>query len=177
MMNSRPNLYTPEPTAIGENLEKKIRDRSAQVGIIGLGYVGLPLALEMGKAGFQVTGIDIASSRAESVNAGKSHMLELADETPPSLVTRGRIRATQSQAVVENLDAVSICVPTPLGKTKTPDLSYVIAAVEAVHNHLRPEQLIVLESTTYPGTTRELVLPILEKSDLKVGKDFFLAYS
>jgi UDP-N-acetyl-D-glucosamine dehydrogenase len=98
-------------------------------------------------------------------------------ETLQSLVTRGRIRATQSQAVVENLDALSICVPTPLGKTKTPDLSYVIAAVQAVHNHLRPEQLIVLESTTYPGTTRELVLPILEKSGLKVGEDFFLAYS
>jgi len=173
----RKNSHASQRAAIGENLEKKIRDRTARVGIIGLGYVGLPLALEMGKAGFQVTGIDIDGSKAESVNAGKSYILDVPSETLQSLVTRGRIRATQSQAVVENLDAVSICVPTPLGKTKTPDLSYVIAAVEAVHNHLRPEQLIILESTTYPGTTRELVLPILEKSDLEVGKDFFLAYS
>jgi UDP-N-acetyl-D-glucosamine dehydrogenase len=178
MMNChRKNSHASQRAAIGENLEKKIRDRTARVGIIGLGYVGLPLALEMGKAGFQVTGIDIDNSKAESVNAGKSYILDVPSEALQSLVTSGRIRATQSQAVVENLDAVSICVPTPLGKTKTPDLSYVIAAVEAVHNHLRPEQLIILESTTYPGTTRELVLPILEKSDLEVGKDFFLAYS
>jgi UDP-N-acetyl-D-glucosamine dehydrogenase len=178
MMNChRKNSHASQRAAIGENLEKKIRDRTARVGIIGLGYVGLPLALEMGKAGFQVTGIDIDNSKAESVNAGKSYILDVPSEALQSLVTSGRIRATQSQAVVENLDAVSICVPTPLGKTKTPDLSYVIAAVEAVHNHLRSEQLIILESTTYPGTTRELVLPILEKSDLEVGKDFFLAYS
>jgi UDP-N-acetyl-D-glucosamine dehydrogenase len=177
-MNSRrKSPYTMETATIRENLEKRIRDRCARVGVIGLGYVGLPLVVEMAKAGFEVTGIDIDGSKAESVNAGKSYILDVPSETLQSLVTRGSIRATQSQAVVENLDAVSICVPTPLGKTKTPDLSYVIAAVEAVHNHLRPEQLIVLESTTYPGTTRELVLPILEKSDLKVGKDFFLAYS
>lgn len=167
----------PNGRSWGEELEQKIRDRSARVGIIGLGYVGLPLALEMGKAGFQVTGIDIDISKAESVNAGKSYILDVPSETLQSLVTKGNIRATQAQAAVENLDAISICVPTPLGKTKAPDLSYVIAAVQAVHNHLRPERLIVLESTTYPGTTRELVLPILEKSGLEVGKDFFLAYS
>ena len=167
----------PNGRSWGEELEQKIRDHSARVGIIGLGYVGLPLALEMGKAGFQVTGIDIDISKAESVNAGKSYILDVPSETLQSLVTKGNIRATQAQAAVENLDAISICVPTPLGKTKAPDLSYVIAAVQAVHNHLRPERLIVLESTTYPGTTRELVLPILEKSGLEVGKDFFLAYS
>jgi UDP-N-acetyl-D-glucosamine dehydrogenase len=105
----------PNGRSVGEVLEQKIRDRSARVGIIGLGHVGLPLALEMGKAGFQVTGIDIDGSKAESVNAGKSHILDVPSETLQSLVTRGRIRATQSQAVVENLDAVSICVPTPLG--------------------------------------------------------------
>lgn len=167
----------PNWQSVGKELEQKIRDRTARVGIIGLGYVGLPLAVEMAKAGFQVTGIDIDNSRAESVNGGKSYILDVSSETLQSLVTKGRMRATQSLATVENLDALSICVPTPLGKTKTPDLSYIIAAVEAVHNHLRPQQLIILESTTYPGTTRELALPILEKSGLRVGKDFFLAYS
>ena len=167
----------PDGRSVGKELEQKIRDRTARVGIIGLGYVGLPLAVEMAKAGFQVTGIDIDNSRAESVNGGKSYILDVSSETLQSLVTKGRMRATQSLATVENLDALSICVPTPLGKTKTPDLSYIIAAVEAVHNHLRPQQLIILESTTYPGTTRELALPILEKSGLRVGKDFFLAYS
>lgn len=170
-------LAAPNGRSVGKELEQKIRDRSAQVGIIGLGYVGLPLAVEMAKAGFQVTGIDIDNSKAESVNAGKSYVLDVSSEILQSLVRTGRMRATQSQAAVENLDALSICVPTPLGKTKSPDLSYVIAAMEAVRNHLRPEQLIILESTTYPGTTRELALPILEKSGLGVGKDFFLAYS
>jgi len=167
----------PNGRSVGKELEQKIRDRTARVGVIGLGYVGLPLALEMGKAGYQVTGIDIDMAKADSVNAGKSYILDVPSETLQSLVTNGRIKATQCQAAVENLDAVSICVPTPLGKTKTPDLSYVIAAVEAVHNHLRPGQLIILESTTYPGTTREVVLPILEASGLEVGKDFFVAYS
>ena len=147
----------PNGRSVGKELEQKIRDRTAIVGVIGLGYVGLPLALEMGKAGFQVTGIDIDMSKADSVNAGKSYILDVPSETLQSLVTKGRIKATQCQAAVENLDAVSICVPTPLGKTKTPDLSYVIAAVEVVHNHLRPGQLIILESTTYPGTTEEVV--------------------
>jgi UDP-N-acetyl-D-glucosamine dehydrogenase len=163
--------------SVAKELEQKIRNRTARAGVIGLGYVGLPLAVEMAKAGFQVTGIDIDNSKTESVNAGKSYILDVPSELLQPLIRKGRMRATQSQAAVENLDALSICVPTPLGKTKTPDLSYVIAAVEAVHNHLRPEQLIILESTTYPGTTRELALPILEKSGLGVGKDFFLAYS
>jgi UDP-N-acetyl-D-glucosamine dehydrogenase len=167
----------PNGQSVGKELEQKIHDRTARVGVIGLGYVGLPLALEMGKAGFQVTGIDLDMAKADSVNAGKSYILDVPGETLQSFVRKGRIKATQCQAAVENLDAVSICVPTPLGKTKTPDLSYVIAAVEAVHNHLRPGQLIILESTTYPGTTREVVLPILEKSGLEVGKDFFVAYS
>lgn len=161
----------------GKELEKKIRDRSARVGVIGLGYVGLPLVIEMAKEGFQVTGIDIDRQKVDSVNAGISYVLDVPSETLFSFVTKERIKATQSLAAVENLDTVSICVPTPLRKTKEPDLSYIIAAVEAVHNHIRPEQLIILESTTYPGTTREVVLPILEESGLEVGKGFFLAYS
>jgi UDP-N-acetyl-D-glucosamine dehydrogenase len=171
------NLYTTQPSTVGEDLEKKIRDRSARVGVIGLGYVGLPLVLEMAKEGFQVTGIDINRQRVDSVNAGMSYVLDVPSEDLLSFVTKGGIKATQALAAVENLDTISICVPTPLRKTKDPDLSYVIAAAEAVRNHLCPGQLIILESTTYPGTTRELVLPILEESSLQVGRDFFLAYS
>ncbi|HEY7167569.1 MAG TPA: nucleotide sugar dehydrogenase [Candidatus Binatia bacterium] len=158
-------------------LEKKILDRTARLGVIGLGYVGLPLAIEMARQGFQVTGIDIDRIKVESVNAGISYIVDVPSESFFSLVVDGGLRATQSLAAVESLDAMSICVPTPLRKTRDPDLSYVIASAEAVHNHLRPGQLIVIESTTYPGTTREVVLPILERSGLKVGKDFFLAYS
>ena len=160
-----------------KELENRIHDRSAKTGVIGLGYVGLPLALEMAKAGFQVTGIDLDRKKVDSLAAGISYIPDIATETLFPFVDNERLRATQSLAAVEKLDAVSICVPTPLRKTKDPDLSYIIAAVEAVHNHLRPEQLIILESTTYPGTTREVVLPILQKSGLEVGKDFFLAYS
>jgi len=166
-----------QPRQADKELAKKIRNRSARVGVIGLGYVGLPLALEMVKEGFQVVGIDIDRQRVDSVNAGISYVLDVPSETLLSFVAKERIKATQSLAAVENLDTVSICVPTPLRKTKEPDLSYIIAAVEAVHNHLRRGQLIILESTTYPGTTREVVLPILEASGLKVGRDFFLVYS
>jgi UDP-N-acetyl-D-glucosamine dehydrogenase len=158
-------------------LEDKIRDRSARLGVIGLGYVGLPLAVEMAHQGFRVTGIDIDGGKVESVNAGRSHILDVPDESLAAAVMNGTMRATQSFAAVECLDTISICVPTPLRKTKDPDLSYIIAAAEAIHNHLTPGKLIILESTTYPGTTREIVLPILEKSGLKVGKDFFLAFS
>ncbi len=161
----------------GRELEIKIRDRSARVGVIGLGYVGLGLAVEMGKTGFQVTGIDVDTEKVDSVNAGISYIPDVTNEVLLSLVTKGKIRAAQSLAAVKDLDTVSICVPTPLRKTKEPDLSYVIAAVEAVRDFLRPGQLIILESTTYPGTTLELVLPTLEQTGLKVGKDFFLAFS
>jgi UDP-N-acetyl-D-glucosamine dehydrogenase len=162
---------------VQKDLEIQIRDRSAKLGVLGLGYVGLPLALEMAQSGFSVTGIDIDGSKVDSVNGGISYVLDVPDELLAHVVLEGSFRATQSFAAVESLDTVSICVPTPLRKTKDPDLSYVVAAVEAIHNHLTPGKLVVLESTTYPGTTREVVLPILEKSGLRAGKDFFLAYS
>jgi UDP-N-acetyl-D-glucosamine dehydrogenase len=162
---------------VRDDLKRKIQDRSAQLGVIGLGYVGLPLAVEMAQKGFRVTGIDLDGGKVEAVNAGRSHILDVPDESLAAAVKNGTLRATQSFAAVESLDTISICVPTPLRKTKDPDLSYIIAAVEAVHNHLRPGKLIILESTTYPGTTREIVLPILEKSGLKAGRDFFLAFS
>ena len=158
-------------------LKDKILDRSAKVGVVGLGYVGLPLAIEMANAGFQATGIDLVKEKVDSVNSGVSYVLDIASESLQSVVRANRMRATQSLAAVEGLDTLNICVPTPLRKNKDPDLSYVIAAVEAIRIHIRPGQLIILESTTYPGTTREVVLPILEESGLQVGRDFFLAYS
>ena len=158
-------------------LKDKIRDRSAKVGVVGLGYVGLPLAVEMANAGFHATGIDLVKEKVDAVNSGVSYVLDIASEALESVVRATRMRATQSLAAVEGLDTLNICVPTPLRKNKDPDLSYVIAAVEAIRIHIRPGQLIILESTTYPGTTREVVLPILEESGLRVGRDFFLAYS
>jgi UDP-N-acetyl-D-glucosamine dehydrogenase len=171
--------YSPvlQEYKIGRELAKKIHDRTARVGVIGLGYVGLPLGVEMAKEGFHVTGIDIDRQKVDSVNAGISHVLDVPNETLLTLVTDGKIKATQSLASVENFDTVSVCVPTPLRKTKEPDLSYVIAAAEAIRNHLQQGQLVVFESTTYPGTTKEVVLPILEKTGLRVGSDFFLAFS
>jgi UDP-N-acetyl-D-glucosamine dehydrogenase len=175
--NNQEGLIGPQPLQVDKELARKIRDRSARVGVVGLGYVGLPLAIEMAKEGFHVTGIDISREKVDSVNAGISYVLDVPSKTLLHLVAKERIKATQSLAAVENLDTVSICVPTPLRKSKEPDLSYIVAAVEAVHNHLRRGQLIILESTTYPGTTREVVLPLLEESGFQVGRDFFLAFS
>ena len=177
MRTTEGGLMEVQSSSWEKELEKKIRHRAARVGVIGLGYVGLPLAVEMARAGFSVTGIDIDGQKVESVNAGISYILDVPSEILLSFVAKDRIRASQSLATVQNLDTVSICVPTPLRKTKDPDLSFVVAAFEAIANHLRPGQLIILESTTYPGTTRELVLPILERTGLKTGRDFFLAFS
>src|ERR1051326_7112830 len=168
-------LLDEQPMAV--ELARKIQNRTAKLGVIGLGYVGLSLATEMAKTSFEVTGIDIDGRKVSSINSGVSYLLDVPADTLRSLVANKRLKATQSLAAVQNLDTVSICVPTPLRKTKEPDLSFVIAAAEAVRNHLQRGQLIVVESTTYPGTTRELVLPILEKSGLRVGTDFFLAFS
>ncbi|MBI3798676.1 MAG: nucleotide sugar dehydrogenase [Deltaproteobacteria bacterium] len=164
-------------SAFGKELQRKILDRSAHLGVIGLGYVGLPLAVEMARAGFQVTGIDIDKEKVASINAGISYVLDAPSDVLRDFVSKGKLRATHALGAIKDLDSVSICVPTPLRKTKDPDLSYVVAAAEAVSNNLQPGRLVVLESTTYPGTTQEVVLPILEKSGLQVGRDFFLAYS
>jgi UDP-N-acetyl-D-glucosamine dehydrogenase len=169
--------YALESSTLAAQLNEKIVTHSAKAGVVGLGYVGLPLAVEMALTGYAVTGVDLMRDKVELVNAGSSYVLDVPSDVLLSVVSSNRMRATQSLAAVEDLDTLNICVPTPLRKNKDPDLSYVIAAVEAIRNHIRPGQLIILESTTYPGTTREVVLPILEESGLKVGEDFFLAYS
>src|SRR5215813_15121327 len=170
-IEAMPLLQNPmESPQTARELKDKICGRSAKIGEMGLGYVGLPLAMEMAHAGFQVTGIDLVKEKVDSVNSGTSYILDVPSEALRSAVSGNRMRATQSLAAVEALDTLNICVPTPLRKNKDPDLSYVIAAVEAIRVHIRPGQLIILESTTYPGTTREVVLPILEESGLKVGE-------
>jgi UDP-N-acetyl-D-glucosamine dehydrogenase len=158
-------------------LEAKIKARTARFGVIGLGYVGLPLGLTLSDAGFNVTGIDIDTHRVDSIVAGHSYITDITDAELQKSISGKRFRATTDLTEIRNLDAVSICVPTPLRKTKDPDMSYVISAADAIAKVLRPGQLIILESTTYPGTTEELILPVLEANGLQVGEDFFLAYS
>jgi UDP-N-acetyl-D-glucosamine dehydrogenase len=158
-------------------LEAKIKAKTARFGVIGLGYVGLPLGLTLSDAGFNVTGIDIDTHRVDSIVAGRSYITDIGDAELQKAISGKRFRATTDLTEIRNLDAVSICVPTPLRKTKDPDMSYVISAADAIAKVLRPGQLIILESTTYPGTTEELVLPTLEANGLRVGEDFFLAYS
>ncbi|MCK4271977.1 nucleotide sugar dehydrogenase, partial [bacterium] len=160
-----------------ENLRHKIEKMRALVGVIGLGYVGLPLAVEFAKVGFKVTGIDRWKKKVVTINAGKSDVEDVPGATVDTLVASKKLTATTNYTVIQELDVILICVPTPLGKTKDPDVSFILAAVRGIKKHLHPGQLIILESTTYPGTTDELILPILEETGLKVGQDFFLAFS
>jgi UDP-N-acetyl-D-glucosamine dehydrogenase len=158
-------------------MSAKIVSREARVGVIGLGYVGLPLAVEFARAGFQVTGIDVQQSKVDLVNKGESYIQDISSETLSALVKAGKITATADFSVVEKLDTIDICVPTPLRKTKDPDMSYIVSACQEIAKHFHAGMLVILESTTYPGTTDELVLPMLERDDLKVGEDFFLCFS
>lgn len=171
-----------EVTAAGvrttaEDLAEKIKSRSARVGIIGLGYVGLPLAVEFAKAGFTVTGVDVQTAKVDLINAGASYVRDVPSSVLKPLVEAGRLSATADFAVVADLDTINICVPTPLRKTKDPDMSYIVSACEEVARYFGSGKLIILESTTYPGTTEELLLPRLEATGLKAGKDFFLCFS
>jgi UDP-N-acetyl-D-glucosamine dehydrogenase len=166
-----------EKQSVALELEEKIRTRRAKVGIIGLGYVGLPLAVEFAKAGFSVTGIDLSDSKIGRVNAGDSYVGDVPSATLAPLVESGKLKATADFSVVRDLDTVNICVPTPLRKTKDPDMSYIVSACGEIAKFFHPGMLIILESTTYPGTTDEVVLPMLEQGGLKVGKDFFLCFS
>jgi UDP-N-acetyl-D-glucosamine dehydrogenase len=158
-------------------LQRKIASRSARVGVVGLGYVGLPLAVEFARAGFQVTGIDVSEAKTGRVNAGDSYVGDIPNSVLAPLVDSGKLRATSDFAAVGDLDTINICVPTPLRKTKDPDMSFIISACEAIIPHFHPGMLLILESTTYPGTTSELLLPMFVKSGLEVGKDFFLCFS
>ena len=158
-------------------LEEKIKSKSARVGIVGLGYVGLPLAVAFAEAGFKVLGFDVQQKRVDLVNQGNSYIADVPNECLSNVLADKALQATTEQDRLKETDAICICVPTPLTKTKDPDLSYVIRESEEISRCLKPGQLVILESTTYPGTTREVMLPILERSGLKGGKDFYLAYS
>jgi UDP-N-acetyl-D-glucosamine dehydrogenase len=155
----------------------KAKDRSAVFGIVGLGYVGLPLAMELVRAGYRVLGFDISKRVVDGLNAGRSHIQDIPSDAVAKAVSAGKFAATNDLTRLSEPDAISIAVPTPLSKTKDPDVSYVLSATESIKKTLRRGQLVILESTTYPGTTRELMLPALESTGLKVGEDFFLAFS
>ena len=159
------------------SLLARIHDRSARAGVGGLGYVGLPLAVELARAGLRTTGIDLDQRKVDEIAAGRSYIPDVPTADVGALRQEGRLDATTDFAIIRELDTVNICVPTPLRKTKDPDMSYVVAAAEQIAKYLHPGMLVVLESTTYPGTTAELLLPMFEATGLKVGEDFFLAFS
>ena len=161
----------------GSWLLDRIQSRRARVGVVGLGYVGLPLAVEFSRSGFTTTGIDLDRRKIEAIQQGTSYIPDVPTAEVARLVNEGQLQATTNFSVVATLDTVNICVPTPLRKTRDPDMSFIVSAVEAIAAHLHPGMLVVLESTTYPGTTEELVRPLLEATGLKAGVDFFLAFS
>jgi UDP-N-acetyl-D-glucosamine dehydrogenase len=161
----------------GSELSRKLGQGKGLAGVIGLGYVGLPLAVEIANSGFTVLGLDISDDVVASVNAGVSHIQDVSSEVLYGHARAGRIRATTDPAELSECDAICVCVPTPLNKIKDPDLSFVISAAGMIRDNLRKGQLVILESTTYPGTTREVLLPILEQSGLRLDDDFFLCFS
>ena len=158
-------------------LKDKIEARKAQICIIGLGYVGLPFAVEFARLGFRVVGLDVDEERVTAIKRGESYISDVAGDRITPLVTAGHLRATTDYGTLDEADVILICVPTPFDEMKAPDLSFIVRASEGIGSYLRPGQLIVLQSTTYPGTTEEVVLPILERSGLKAGVDFHLAFS
>ena len=170
---------TPTQTAHSTSaaIRHKLDKRTARTGVVGLGYVGLPLAVELARAGFQTVGIDLDQNKVSAINRGESYIPDVPTHDVETFRKAKKLEATTDFSVVRDLDTVNICVPTPLRKTKDPDLSYVVSAVERIAEHLHPGLLVVLESTTYPGTTDEVVRPILERGGLVAGKDFYLAFS
>jgi UDP-N-acetyl-D-glucosamine dehydrogenase len=166
-----------EKSTVAGELEQKIRTRQARVGVVGMGYVGLPLAVELAKAGFTVTGIDVNEVKARRVNRGDSYVRDVPASVLAPLVESGKLRATSDFAAVRDLDTINICVPTPLRKTKDPDMSFIVSSCKKIAKYLHSGMLVILESTTYPGTTDELVLPMFSQPDLQAGRDFFLCFS
>jgi len=160
-----------------EALAEKIRTRTAKVGVVGLGYVGLPLAVEFARSGFEVIGIDVTDSKVALINAGRSYVKDVDNGLLQQFIDSGKMHATTDFSVIRDLDTINICVPTPLRKTKDPDMSFIVSASQEIAANFGAGKLVILESTTYPGTTDELVLPILEKSGFKAGRDFFLCFS
>jgi UDP-N-acetyl-D-glucosamine dehydrogenase len=159
------------------DLLKRIENKEARLGVIGLGYVGLPLAIEFARAGFHVVGYDVDKTKVAELNAGRSYIPDVPAAHVAEAVKAGTFRATVDGRELADVDIIDICVPTPLRKTRDPDLSYVVQAVETTASVLRKGQLVILESTTYPGTTDEVVQPALEAKGLTAGKDFYLAFS
>lgn len=160
-----------------QQLLSKIEDRTARIAVVGVGYVGLPLAVEFARAGFQVTAVDVDLQKIEQLNSGTSYIPDVPSETLAPLVKEGCLSGSSDYEVLASADAISICVPTPLGKSRDPDISYIVAASEGIGRHARPGMLVVLESTTYPGTTEEIIMPRISENGLEVGEDFFLAFS
>ena len=159
------------------NLKNKIENRDAQIGVIGLGYVGLPLAMEFVRAGFHVTGIDVDQEKVKKLNRGENYIQDIKDESVKNAVEMNQLSATSDFSVIQNLDAISICVPTPLNKQKNPDISFINNVMENIKGLIHHDMIVVLESTSYPGTTRELILPTMESKGLKAGHDFYLCFS
>ena len=159
------------------NLIEKIENRSAKIGVIGLGYVGLPLAIEFAKADFRVTGIDIDQSKVDSINSSKNYIKDVDNNDLEISVMKGNLSATSDFRVVKNLDAISICVPTPLNKEKNPDISHIVSVMEKIKDYLHEKMIIVLESTTYPGSTKELILPYIKNDVLTPGENICLCFS
>ncbi len=159
------------------SLGERIENRTAHIAVIGAGYVGLPLAMALADAGFPVTALDLDSRKVDSLRAGQSYIQDVSSESVQQQLTAGRLRATTDYAVLGEADVVFVCVPTPFDKMKTPDLRHIVHAAQGIADHLHPEQLVVLQSTTFPGTTEEVVQPILEHTGLKAGRDFYLAFS
>ncbi len=160
-----------------EELEKKIRDRTARPAVVGLGYVGLPLLTELARSGFRPIGIDIDARKIDSLKEGRSYVLDVPSEVIGPLVAEGRVTVSTDFELIREADTIDICVPTPLRKTRDPDVSYIVAATDEIARRMGPGKLVILESTTYPGTTEELVQPRLEKDGLRVGREIFLAFS
>lgn len=170
-------LKTEINTEWKNTLLDRIASKTARAGVVGLGYVGLPLAVEMAQAGFEVVGLDVDPIRVETIQSGRSYIADVPSAFVSKLVTSGKLHATTSFDELHQLDTVNICVPTPLRKTRDPDLSYIMSVIREIIPRLRPGQLIILESTTYPGTTEEVLFPAIQEAGFKVGKDVFLAFS
>jgi len=160
-----------------EQVCRKFADKTAKLGVLGLGYVGLPLAVAYAKAGFRVIGFELSETKAAAVNRGESYIIDVSAADLAAAVDAGRLEATTDFGRLAEVDSVNICVPTPLGKTRDPDISYIQAAVAEIAPRLHPDMLVILESTTYPGTTEEVILPLLSGDGMEVGRDFFLAFS